>query len=110
MKRFFRAGLPLIAVAVLAMAFLASCSQHVKGKMYVNDTDTKQIMEFHGKNIVVLRSSSSYTSGLYTVTGDIILVKIGSDERIYRILSTKHLLCEADSATPSVKGSRWTKQ
>ena len=101
MKKIFKMGLPLIAVAIFSMAMLASCNHNMGGRMYRPDSNFNKTLEFLADNTVIIDQNSVAS---YRVTSNIIIVNNGGTTSIYRILNkttAKTLLDE--------NGKRWTK-
>lgn len=114
MKRIIRLGLPLFAVAILSVTFLASCGTAVDHKIYRNEKNFQLTMEFMGDSTVIIKAPRpagpgapetirTYV-GIYRVTGNLLIVtyKDGGTS-IYRILDMGKTLIEEDS------GDRWAK-
>lgn len=113
MKKLIKLGLPLFAVAILSVAFLASCNNPC-GKMYKCNTDHNMTMEFLRDSTVILKGFGTESPvATYRQHGRIIIVsyKVSSGgsgnfvgrDRVFRILddSAKTLLDD--------DGQRWTK-
>ena len=117
MKKMIRFALPLMMLAVFSVVAFSSCS-NPRGKMYKNEANYKETMEFLQNNTVLIKddATAKTTVATYRVHGKIIIVtKPGSgsgsgstsaSNEVFRVLDdTGSTLINETSGN----GERWRK-